>query len=504
MPFGNVKRSAASTKFGCSLLSLLVLLALVLTSSTCPAAQAEQFAVLVGGTVIDGNGGPPLEDAVVVIRGNKIVAVGKRNTVKYPGTARVIDVNGKYLIPGLIDLHIHYRDWMGELFLAHGVTTVKDLGDVVEWISAVSADVESGRMVGPRIFYVGNGLDAPPPAMESHVGVDNPKMARQAVRLLNSRGVCAIKIREKATPELVIAIADEAHKLGLAVTGHIRRTDAREAALAGIDGLEHASGVVQLLSTRSREIDPKEGPIQAVIADLTAFATIEDSKLNELAKLLAKNKVALIPTMVGWWRMASESRDDFAREDAEYAKNLSLVYVPEDVRKLWSTSFIYNVKNADDLAQLKVAFKKLQYLLRMQYQAGGKVLAGSDTVNSVPGLSLQRELMMLVDAGFTPLQAITMATRDNAQFLRKGAELGSIERGKLADIVVLNASPITDIRNISQISLVIKNGRLVDRNYHADYSIPTPKPRFSRPVWLEKELRREKEGTTSKGHNEKL
>lgn len=490
MLYGKVKRSTVSTKFGQGFLSLLVLLAVVLSGSTCPAALAEEVTVLVGGTVIDGNGGPPLPDAVVVIRGNRIVAVGKRGDTRYPGTAKVIDVAGKFVLPGLIDIHIHYQDWMGELFLAHGVTTVKDLGNVVEWISAVSADVESGRMRGPRIFYVGNGLDAPPPARESHVGVDNPEMARAAVRLLHSRGASAIKIREKVTPELVTAIVGEAHKLGMPVTGHIKRLDAREAALAGIDGLEHASGVVQLLSTRAREIDPKEDPLQSVIADLKAFAGIEDSKLDELAKLLAKRRVAIIPTMVGWWRMASDHRDDFARQDAGYAKNQSLGYVPEDVRKLWSTSFLYNVKNANDLAQLKIAFKKLQYLLLRQHQAGGKVLAGSDTVNFVPGLSLQRELLMLVDAGFTPLQAITMGTRDNAQFLRRGADLGSIEKGKVADILVVSANPVTDIRNLGQIWLVIKNGKPVDTTYHADYSIPTPKPKITRPVWLEQELKR--------------
>jgi imidazolonepropionase-like amidohydrolase len=477
-------------KFGQCCLSLLVLLAVVLSGSTCPAAQAEAVTVLLGGTVIDGNGGAPLPDAVVVIKGNKIIAVGKRSNTKYPKTAKIIDAGGQYVLPGLIDIHIHYQDWMSELFLAHGVTSVKDLGNVVEWISAVSADVESDKMRGPRIFYVGNGLDAPPPARDSHVGVDNPEMARKAVRLLRSRGASAIKVREKVTPELAKAIVDEAHKLGIPVTGHIRRIDAREAALAGLDGLEHASGVVQLLSNRSREIDPKEDPLQSVINDLKPFATIEHAKLDELAKLLANKKVALIPTMVGWWRMASDRRDEFAREDAEYAKNQSLAYVPQDVRRLWSSSFIYNVRNADDLAQLKLAFKQLQYLLVKQYRAGGKVLAGSDTVNFVPGLSLQRELIMLVDAGFTAQQAITMATKDNARFLGRGAELGSIEKGKLADIIVLSANPIADIHNINQISLVIKNGRLIDTTYHADYSIPTPKPKITRPVWLEKELQR--------------
>ncbi len=474
---------------------LLSLVVLCLCAAAAPAwatPQSEQITALVGGTVIDGNGGPPLADSVVLISGNRIAKVGSRNKTRYARSAKVIDVTGKYLLPGLIDMHIHYHDWMGELFLAHGVTTVKDLGNVVEWISAVSADVEQGKMRGPRIFYVGNGLDAPPPARETHVGLDNTEMARRAVRLLHSRGACAIKVREKVTPDLLKAIAEEAHALGIPITGHLKRTDAREAALVGIDGLEHASGIVQAIGKRPKEIGPGKNELQTYIADLSAFAQLESADVEELVGLLARKKVALVPSMAAWWRMGTERRDDFAREDAEYSKNQLLAYVPDDVRKWWESSAIYNLKNADELAQVKSGLKKLQDLLIRHYRAGGKVLAASDTFNSVPGLSLQREIILLVDAGFTPLQAITIATRDNAQFLGRAAELGTVTPRKRADIVVLNSNPLADIRNIKRISIVIKDGQVVDTTYHANYSIPSPKTRVERPVWLEKELQVDK------------
>ena len=453
-----------------------------------PASQSQGVIAIVGGTVIDGTGTSPVKNAVVVIKGNKIVSVGSKNRTKYPRDAKVIDATGKYIIPGLIDMHIHYHDWMGELFLAHGVTTVKDLGNVVEWISAVSADVEQGRMRGPRIFYVGNGLDAPPPARETHVAVDTPEMARRAVQLLHSRGACAIKVREKITPELLQAVTAEAYRLGIRVTGHIRRTDAREAALAGIDGLEHASGVLQAIANHPREAEAGQNELQTFVTDLKAFGKLESAQSEALITLLVSKKVALIPTMVNWWRMATERRDDFAREDASCASNQSLTYVPEAVRNWWAASAIYNVKNPDDLAQIKLGFKKIQDLLLRHYKAGGKVLVASDTFNSVPGLSLQRELILLVDSGFTPMQAITMATHDNAEFLGKGNDLGTIARGKLADLVVLKANPLSDIRNIEQIAMVIKDGQILDTSYHSNYSIPTPKPKITRPVWLEKEL----------------
>jgi imidazolonepropionase-like amidohydrolase len=458
-------------------------------------AQSEQVTVLVGGTVIDGHGGAPLPGAVVLIRGNKILQVGSKGEVKFPQTAKVIDATGKFILPGLIDLHVHYDGWMGELFLAHGVTTIKDLGNDVEWISTISAEVEQERVRGPRIFYVGNAIDAPPPAREHHIGLDSAELAARAVELLGQRGVAAIKVREKITPELLRAVTQKAHKLGIPVTGHIGQTDARQAALAGIDGLEHCSGIVEATAAQIIKPDPGQNDVQRFIAEIKAYAYIDSAKARELVKFLASKKVALIPTMSNWWRMASERRDEFAREDAEYANNPMLAYVPDQILQVWATSFLYNIRNADDLAQVKAGYRKVQELIRQHHQVGGKVLAGSDTLLSVPGRSLQRELIFLVDAGLTPMQAISTATRDNAQFLGQGKELGTITTGKLADLVVLGANPLEDIRNVQKVEMVFKNGQVVDRTYHVDYSIPTPKPKLTRPLWIEQQLQQRKVAT---------
>jgi imidazolonepropionase-like amidohydrolase len=155
---------------------------------------------------------------------------------------------------------------------------------------------------------------------------------------------------------------------------------------------------------------------------------------------------------------------------------------------MWATSFVYKLKSADDLAEMRVGYKKIQDLLKAFYKAGGKIVAGSDTFLSVPGLSLQREMVFLVDAGFTPMQAITIATRDNAEFLGKGKELGTIKAGKRADLVVVGANPLEDIRNAQRVTAVIKDGQVIDVSYHPNYSIPIPTPTITRPVWLEREL----------------
>lgn len=467
--------------------------------SSQAAANQDQIIALVGGTVIDGKGGEPIRDGVILIKGNRILRVGSRKTTPYPRSAKVIDVAGKYLVPGLIDMHIHYRAWMGEMFLANGVTTVKDLGNDLDWISKLSAMERDGSIRAPRVFYVGDGLDSPPPSRETHVAVENPLMARKAVDLEHSRGATSIKVREKITVDLLAAITSEAHKDGIPVTGHIRSIDARQAANAGIDGLEHTTGIVQALTNYAKDPDPKLKELQQFIVDQKAYALIDDAKLEKFAAFLAAKHVALVPTMSGWWRMATERRDDWAREDAEYAANPTLAYVPDDVKKLWATSPIYKLKSADDLATMRAGYAKLQKLLKWEVKDGGRVIAGSDTLVSVPGLSLQRELQLLVDAGFTPLQAITMGTRGNAEFLGQAANLGTLSAGKLADLVVVDADPLADIHNLAKVAMVFKGGKQVDISYHHDYSIPTPDPVITRPVWLEKQLEKYKTAAKAGG-----
>lgn len=450
--------------------------------------SAKTAIALVGGTLIDGNGGSPVEDSSVIISKGRIIDVGKVAEIPVPAEALVVDARGKYVMPGLIDVHVHYFDWMGELFLAHGVTTVKDLGNDLIWISTISSEIERGEVRAPRIFYVGNGLDAPPPVRDTHVGVSTPEMCRLAVALSQQKGATAVKVREKITPELLGAIADEAHKLDMPVTGHLRMTDAREAAQAGIDGLEHASGIVQALTRYPREIEPGEDELTTFIADLKAWDWVDLDRGKSLMDFLAAKRVAIIPTLANWGRMASPRRDRFAEEDAVYAAQATLKYVPDMWRKIWETSAVFRLSDNRVLAEVQKGYEKLQCLLVHFYEAGGHLLAASDTFISVPGASMQRELEMLVDAGFSELQAITMSTRDNAHFLGRSADLGTIARGKLADILVVDRNPLEDIRNTQRIHLVMKDGEVVDANYHADYSVPTPRPVPTRPVWLESRL----------------
>jgi imidazolonepropionase-like amidohydrolase len=446
--------------------------------------KLQQDIVLAGGTLIDGRGGQPLADSAIVIRGQTIAQVRSNKGFNYGESAKVIDVAGKYVLPGLIDIHVHYSDWMGQLFLSHGVTTVKDLGNDIDWISSVSRDIARGKIHGPRILYVGNGLDAPPPDRNTHVAVTDEGTARRAVQLLHGKGASAIKVREKMRPELLAVVAEESHKLGIPVTGHLKRTDARQAALAGIDGLEHLSGFVQAITNAPRERQSDQDDRQVLISDLKAFSLIESSAAEELINLLVRRNVAVMPTMPIWWRMATPHRDDFAVEDANYADDPALAYVPENIRASWASSSFYDVEDAGELQQVQLGFARMQSVVLSHHQSGGEVLAGSDTFFSIPGLSLQRELMLLRDAGISPIEVISIATRNNAKFLGKESEFGTITTGKLADILVVDDNPLDDIRNIKSVALVMKDGQIVDTSDDANYFVSSPKPKKS--SWLEK------------------
>jgi imidazolonepropionase-like amidohydrolase len=454
-------------------------------------ATAETTIAIVGGTLIDGAGGPAVRDAAVIVRGNRIAAVGKKGAIPVPANARVINAEGKYILPGLIDAHVHYHEWQGELHLAHGVTTVMDTGNPIEWMEALSAAIADGRAVGPRLFYTGNSLTSPPALRDHHIGLTSPEMGRQAVRLLKQHGAISIKVHQQISTELLSAVAEEAHRLGLTVTGHLRRIGAREAALAGIDGLQHSTGIPRSTGDHPelRKTDDPENDLVGYYDDLYEAAEMKEENFASLIKLLVEQQVTVIPTLVTWFRVASENRAAYAQEDAVYARIEALRYVPEEVRKMWQTSAIYEPANDRELARFRAAYLKLSRFLKLFHEAGGRLLAGSSTSVMVPGVSLQREMEMMVELGLSPKEVIEMTTRRNAEFMRQDKELGTIAAGKLADLILVEGDPLAEIKNIRRIALVMKDGQVIDRNYHADYAMPIPRPKLERPVWLERQLK---------------
>lgn len=458
-----------------------------------PMAGEKTPIVVQGGRLIDGNGGNPVDHATVVIEGNRItrVAAGK---VDAPKEARAIDASGKTVLPGLIDNHVHYRNHSAELFLAHGVTSVRDLGNPLGWILAQRDGVAMGKIPGPRIFCAGGGFYGRATA-EFHLVPADPGEARRATVELMDQGVDYLKTHLGVPPDIARAVAEEAHEAGLRVTGHLESSILPYAA-AGVDGVEHATGCAEA-TIRSEEGLKKLASIKLWLAKfLGPWTLAEREHFSEVTEFLAKRGTFIEPTMV-LWGSSMGMRERWEREDYELLNEPGLSYIPEDQRLLWLNHHylaygprpkeepvqdvvignrysIYGILPED---QLREGHRRLQMFLCELVKAGGHVVTGTDAGAAViPGRSLHREMGFLVAAGLSPMQAIQAATKVGADYLGKGSELGTVEKGKLADLIVVNGDPLTDITHIRKIDTVIKDGEIVDTRYHESFCNPIPRP----------------------------
>ena len=447
--------------------------------------------VIQGGRLIDGNGGKPIEHATVIIEGNRIKRITE-GKVDIPREARVIDARGKTVLPGLIDNHVHYRDLLGEFFLAHGVTTVRDLGNSLDWILAQRDAVDLGRIAGPRIFCTGGGFYRRATAQHHMVPAD-PDEAKRMVKGLIELGVDYSKIHLGVQLDITRAIAEETHAVSYKVTGHLE-TSIMPYADAGIDGVEHATGCAEA-TIRSKEGLEKLASIKLWLAKfLGPWALAEREYFPEVTEFLAKKGTFIEPTTV-LWGASQGKRERWENEDYELLKNPGLSYVTEDQRLQWLDHFyvaygarikepeqevvignrysIYGILPEDQLIEGR---KRLGEFLCQLVKAGGNVVTGTDAPAVLPGISLHREMEFLVEAGLSPMQAIMAATKVGADYLGKGEELGTVEAGKLADLIVVSGDPLRDIRETRRIDTVIKDGEVVDTSYHAGFSNPIPRP----------------------------
>jgi len=455
--------------------------------------MAARTLVIEGGRLIDGNGGKPLDNATVVIENNRIKRVTSGPTGEIPQDATVIDACGKTLLPGLIDNHIHHRDLLGELFLAFGVTTVRDLGNHLEWILAQRDAVNDGRMAGPRIFCAGGGFYAKASAAHQQVPRD-PAEAKQMVKAVIKRGVDYVKSHLHVSLEITQALAEETHAAAFKLLGHID-TSIIPYVEAGIDGVEHASGCAEA-TIRSAQGLAALASIKLWLAKFLACWTFaEREHYAEVIDLLTRKGTFIEPTMVLWGAPLG-MREQWEREDYEILKSPGLSYVPENLRLQWLDHYYlaygaraesaptedvvignrYSIYGIYPRSGLREGFERLHEFIAQLAKAGGNIVTGTDSGAVMPGISIHREMEFLVGAGLTPMQAIQAATKVGAQYLGQEKELGTIEAGKLADLIVLSGDPLKDIRQSRTVELVIKDGAVIDRAFHANFHNPIPRP----------------------------
>ncbi|MDB4970238.1 MAG: amidohydrolase [Myxococcales bacterium] len=398
---------------------------------------------LVGARLIDGTGAAAVPDAVIVYEGDRILAAGPRATTPVPPGARRVEVQGKTVIPGLWDMHAHIEQVeQSAAYLAAGVTTVRDLGNIMEFIIAIRDAVDSGRGIGPRVIVDGL-VDSTAKMGLGTLRVDSEADIAPMIERLVKAHCAELKIYSSLKPSLVAPLAAEAHRRGLRVTGHVPEgMDLLEAIDAGFDGVNHLTSVLSLVfpknETERRKLSREQG--RRLIRDLDLKSPV----MERMFARLAERKTLVDPTMA-LFELFSYPAAELARREPGLAK------MPRELRGN------YQGIDAENAAWGDARFKKYVAILREMHRRGVPIVAGTD--QSVIGHSLHRELEIYVSAGFTPMEALQSATLVPARALKLDAELGTIAAGKRADLLVLDGDPLVDIRNTRTISLVIARGR---------------------------------------------
>ena len=465
------------------------LLVLSLLFSACSMVGSSRSIVIQGGTLIDGTGRGAIADSVIVIRNGRFAAVGRRGDVAMPQDAEVIDARGKTLLPGLIDGHCHYRDWMGELYLAYGVVTCPNISNnPVEWITAQREGVKNGSVRGPRVWASANIIDGPPPQgtgtlrrQRTSIIVDSEEEARKAVRGLVAQGVDGIKLFERLKPHVAKAAADEAHKLGRPVFGH--SLDIFTAAANGYQSVEHSWSVVYTsIQDPKKKNDLDIGRMLGKIDTAEVHAHMEPAMFDKIIKVMIDKNVHWSTTWATWFRPLSSHAESMKKRELTLLKNPQLKYLPPYILKDTESFFAKYEKMTPAKRQEVVAgFKMLQDFVRRFAGAGGKIHSGSDPNHVVPGYALHAELEMLVEAGLTPVQAIRTAALNVAEAWGKEKDFGSVESGKVADLVIVGGDPLKNISDTQNVEMVFSEGKKVDTSFHADYKNPMPRPIEDRP-----------------------
>ena len=417
--------------------------------------------------LIDATGTPVQPDMTVIVAGQRIVSIAKSAAAKIPADAQVIDSRGKYLIPGLWDMHVHqiFGDWIPDdekitplLFVANGITGVRDMGGDLDPLKKWRARAASGEMIAPRMVISGPMLDGPVPRFPSSAPVKDAADGRRVVDELKKDGVDFIKIQSFIPRDGYFAAAAEANKLGIVFVGHVPdAVRAVEASNAGQKSIEHLTGVFEGCSTVEDELmKAPRGPGRARF-----LSTYDPAKAQALIALFHKNHTWQVPTLFwerGEWLIedTNSGPDPLAKYAPRAWKERTWPMFSKDIAASWDTD-----PRADRQKFVEAEMK----MVNEMNQAGVPILAGTDTAAGVrvyPGFSLHQEFELLAQAGLTNMQTLQTATRNAGEFLGL-ADTGTIEKGKRADLVLLDANPLETISNTKKIRAVVLAGRYFSR-----------------------------------------
>ncbi|MGH7451444.1 MAG: amidohydrolase family protein [bacterium] len=430
----------------------------------------SQSLALIHVTVIDATSAPAQLDMTVVITGNRITALGKTGKVKIPQDAQVIDAAGKFLIPGLWDMHAHWnlKEYL-PLFIANGVTGARIMWGRLAH-HAWRKEIASGALLGPRLIIASPIIDGPNPIWPGSVAVSNAAEARQAVIDAKQNGADFIKVYSLLSREAYFAIVDEAKKHGLPIAGHVPETvSTLEAAEAGQKSIEHLEGILLACSSREaewrKEIIDAQAKSDSAEYDFAEFIRDEAKRASEYSEQKA---TTLFGRFVknGTWQCPTLTvlHSEAFLDDENFRNDARLKFMPKSIKASWDPKSDPELANtsAEDYATAKKVYQKSVEITGAMKRAGVGILAGTDVLNPYcfPGFSMHDELALLVQAGLTPMEALQAATLNPAKYFGIQDSLGTITTGNIADLVLLEANPLADINNTKSLAAVVVNGKL--------------------------------------------
>lgn len=443
-------------------------------------------------TLIDATAAPPRFDMTVLVENDRIALIAPTAGLMPPSRARVIDGSGKFLIPALADMHVHLtgagepqgsREFMIPLLLANGIATVRDMGGYLESLAPLRDEIRSGKRLGPEIVFAGPYLDGDPPSFQPSLVVDNAADADNDVSSVMARGVDFIKVQSMLSRDAFFAIAAACRRHHIAFVGHVPdRVTAAEASDAGQRSIEHLTGVLRGCSS----IEPRLMREQFRVPRKKQTVAQSEERLLRWQQLLLKtqsekfssalfqeflhNGTWQVPTLVTLRNVAFPAPP--AGVQSDLTRDPRTQYLPQKFLDSWRRERARELQvnppqfAAKTFANHRALLQRSLTVVGKMNAAGIPMMAGSDTAAPFvfPGSSLHEELALLVDAGLTPMEALQAATRRPAEFLGRLDRQGTVEPGKLANLLLLDANPLDDIHNTRKIRAFILRGQILNRD----------------------------------------
>jgi imidazolonepropionase-like amidohydrolase len=451
------------------------LIVLLLAVSFCVASSGKEApptarVYIIHVTVINTETGRESSDQTVIIAGDRISSIQPSASMHLPRGAKLIDASGKFLIPGLWDMHVHGASngdarWSYPLFIANGVAGVRDMWGP-EDANKFRAHPESETMPAPHVYLASPIIDGKPPAWQGSIVVTSPEEARTVVDKYKRNGADFIKVYQRLARDEYFAIADEAKRQHIPFAGHLPRyITAWEAAAAGQRSIEHLTALPLSVSSQEQELRTRWNSLPGPYSKtgfpvlLQAYRSYSDQQAQRLFSEFKKNQTWQVPTLTV---LRAQSRIN----DPQFTHDPRLRYMPPDWQNVdYMKQLPYSNYTAAEFDLVRELFEYNKKLVGAMFRAGVPLLAGTDAGNPFcfPGFSLHDEMGLMVESGVTPLGALQMATRNAAVFMNATDRYGSVAPGKVADLVLLDADPLKDIHNTTKISAVFLAGKEFDR-----------------------------------------